>query len=170
MGIGPHCVIVCTNRQPPACLALVASSKGPRAVRLTNIFPAESGHIPPKEYNAITEVFVRDFRKYVRLRRLPIRLALTAFRLSLETAIPSKVCRKHFQSYLAGYPLTFHPSDVGRLDHFICALHRYHAAADLDVLTSYLTVIQQWSSRDANAVRDRVTIGLQVLAAYTRFR
>jgi hypothetical protein len=43
MGVGPHCVVIYTKRKPVACLALVAGPPSPRAVRLTNIFPGESG-------------------------------------------------------------------------------------------------------------------------------
>jgi len=148
----------------------VATGKSPRAVRLTNIFPGESGYIPPQEYNLIAERFVKDFQNYIRRKRLPVRLYLAVFRLSLETAIPSKKCREYFQSYLAGYPLTFHPSDIDSLDQFICALHRYHATPDLDALVAFLTEHRQWPAFAAEIVRSRILIGSKVLAAHQRFR
>lgn len=170
MGIGPHCVLMYTRRTPVACVALAAAGKSPHAVRLTNIFPGESGYIPPQEYNLIAARFAKDFRNYIRRKGLPIRLRLFVFRLSLETAIPSKKCRKYFQSYLQGHPLTFHPSDVDSLDQFICALHRYHATPDLDALVAFLTEHRQWPASAAETVRSRILIGSKVLAAYKRFR
>jgi len=170
MGVGPHCVVIYTQRKTVACVALVATGESPRAVRLTNIFPGESGHITPHEYNLIAERFVKDFRNYVRRKRLPVKLSLSVFRLSLETAIPSKKCREYFQSYLAGYPLTFHPSDIDSLDQFICALHRYHATPDLDALVAFLTEHRQWPASAAEIVRSRILIGSKVLAAHQRFR
>ena len=169
MGVGPHCVVIYTQREPVACVALVADYRSPRAVRLTNIFPGESGYIAPNEYNLIAERFVKDFRAYVRHKRLAIKLSLSVFRLSLETAIPSKKCREHFQGYLAGFPRAFHPSDIERLDHFICALHRYHANIDLDALVAHLTKQRQWSESDAEIVRSRILIGSKVLLANKRF-
>ena len=170
MGIGPHCVVIYTQRKPVACVALVATGRSPHAVRLTNIFPGESGYIPPNEYNLIAERLVKDFRHYVRRKRLPIKFCLSVFRLSLETAIPSKKCRDYFQSYLAGDPLTFHPSDIHSLDQFICALHRHHATPDLDALVAFLIERRRWPASAAEIVRNRILIGSKVLAAHQRFR
>src|SRR5437667_164722 len=61
MGIGPHCVLIYTERKPVACVALVTNHRSPEtSVRLTNVFPGESGYIPPDEYNSIVERFVKD--------------------------------------------------------------------------------------------------------------
>jgi hypothetical protein len=102
--------------------------------------------------------------------RLSIRVHLLVFRLSLEAAIPSKKCREYFRSYLAGYPLTFHPSDVDRLDQFVCALHRYHATPDLDALVAFLIEHRQWPQPAAEIVRNRILIGSKILAVHRRFR
>jgi hypothetical protein len=136
----------------------------------TNIFPGESGYLPPTESNRIAERFVKDFCNYVRGSRLPIKVHLSVFRLSLETAISSKKCREYFRRYLAGYPLTFHPSDMDSLDQFICALHRYHATPDLDALVAFLIEHHQWPASAAEIVRTRILIGSKVLAAHQRFR
>jgi len=61
------------------------------------------------------------------------------------------------------------PSDVERLDYFICAVHRYRAILDLDALVAHLIQQCQWSESDAEKLRNRILIGGKVLAANKRF-
>ena len=170
-GIGPHCVVLYTQRKPVACVAVVTNPEAPEtSVRLTNVFPGECGHIPPTEYNSIVERFLKDFRAFLRKNKIVITSKLTKFKLSLETAIPSAKCRALFQSYLSQFPLTCHPCDIDNLDQFICAAHRYQAKIDTDALVSYLTEQRNWPEPAANIVLQRILVGSSILRAYTRYR
>lgn len=170
-GIGPHCVLIYTERKPTACVALVTNHRSPESsVRLTNVFPSESGYIPPLEYNSIVKRFVKDFRSFIRHNRIEITPRLSTFRLSLETAIPSHRCRALFESYLRHYPLTFHPSDIHNLDQFICGVHRHNAKIDTDTLLAYLIEQRQWPKAAAEIVLQRILVGSSILRANRRFR
>lgn len=166
--IGAHCMLVHT--EPPAAgVALVADDENARALNITNIVPRDIGHLPVEPYNRIAERFAADFRRFIRREQLDVKIKLTAFKLSFETAIPSPRCREFFRRYLAHFPQSFHPNDVERLDTFICALHRFNGNVDLDALAAYLMTQRQWTREDARMVCERIRIGRDVLAVNARF-
>ena len=166
--IGLYCLVIHTGK-PASALALVADHKNSRAVTITNIVPQNVHHLMVTQYNQVAQRFVSDFRLFVQRQRLGVRIKLTVFKLSLQTAIPSPKCREFFERYLHGHPLSFHPSDVGRLDTFICALHRYRGRVDLEALCAYLVSQRQWKTEDAQTIGQRIQIGLEVLKINSRF-
>lgn len=166
--IGAHCMLVHTG-QPAAGVALVADHKNPHAVNITNIVPRDIGQLTVTPYNRIAKRFVTDFRRFARRERLDVKIKVTVFKLSFETAIPSPRCREFFQRYLAHFPRSFHPCDMERLDTFICALHRFNGSVDLDALAAYLVTQRQWTREDARIVCERIRVGRDVLAANVRF-
>ena len=168
MGIGKHCVIV-SLRPPAAGVALVAEARHPKAVRVTNIFPRDKCELPFAEYNAIARQLHEALRAYCRKRKVALKVTITPEDRGLEVAISGAKCRRYFGDYLHGFPRTHHPSDVERLDVFICAVHRYKSRCDPDGVAQYLREARGWSESDARFVRDRIRAGLEILRVDRRF-
>ena len=168
MGVGEHCVIV-SLRPPAAGIALVAEDGNPKAVHVTNIVPRDTDELTFAEYNAIARLFHEALRSYGREQKLALKVTITPEDRGLEVAISGAKCRRYFEDYLHGFPQTHHPSDVARLDAFICAVHRYGSRCDPDGVAQHLREAHGWPESDARFVRDRIRTGLDILRADRRF-
>ncbi len=163
-----HCMVI-SKASPAAGIALYAEHSNKFAVHVTNIVPRDKSELILSEYNLIAGVFAEAFRKFIRLKRIGIRIQLTEEERGLDAAIPGKKCQNWFARYLQGYPLSFHPDDVENLDFFICALHRFARKPDPDAIAQYLICDLKWKINDATFVQERIRTGLDILRANKRF-
>lgn len=167
-GLGEHCSIV--GLHPPAAALFFMAETGKRkGVRLTNIIPRDTDHLPMEEYNQVARRFAADFRRHCR-GRIQIRVSISSEDRGLEAAISGERSRRYFEDYVRAHTvLTHHPADIDRLDLFICAAHRFGGRCDPDDIAQYLREDLQWPDRDAKSVRDRIRIGLSLLGVNSRF-
>jgi hypothetical protein len=151
-----------------------AKSKRLNDFCVPNIVPQNCSELTVEQYNTIGAAFARDFGKW---------LKTSAFEGSVRCSNPTKMltniiragkCRKYFERYLNcsiwdSTSLPVHPSDIEKLDVFICALVRYGADVRSDELESYLVVDRKWKVADAAWVKRRIEIGLDVLKVDRKF-
>jgi hypothetical protein len=117
-------------------------------MRLTNIVPRDRGRITMDEYNRIAIAFASDLRCFSRQARLGLEVWCSGGEKGLADIIPGKKTRRFFESYLAGFPLSFHPCGVEALDCFICAVVRYGCKVDADEVADYLMSDLKWPARE----------------------
>lgn len=92
----------------------------------------------------------------------------------LHEIISGARTRKLFEQFLFsglvwGTPTTTHPSDVEKLDVFICALHRYRSRVHLPELKRWLMEKKLWPQKDADWTCARIQTGVEILRVYRRF-
>lgn len=166
----PSCCVVATALPESARAAVFLTKSGPRSLRTTNIVPLESYKLDVDQYNTLAVRFTKSLRKQVAADQQEIRVSVSKGTLSLNEVVTGKCPTLFFRQYIGAYPLSWHPSDVDRLDKFICALARYSRKNfDLDAFEHLLIEELEWSSSDAARCRSRVEVGLEVLAAYKKF-
>lgn len=159
--------LVCLE-PPIAVVALAEEYSNRKSVQVANIVPRDVSCLKIAEHNQIAQRFVTDFKRYCR-GRIPIKITITPEDCGLETAISGKTCRKYFNNFLNHHPLSHHAYDVERLDVFICSVHRYRSYCNEDTIMHYLQSDLGWKKQDAQLVRDRIRIGLEVLRVNQRF-
>jgi len=71
-----HCMVI-SKASPAAGIALYAEHSNKFAVHVTNIVPRDKSELILSEYNLIACVFAEAFRKFIRLKRIGIRIQLT---------------------------------------------------------------------------------------------
>lgn len=131
-----------------------------------NIVPQSSSELSMDEYNIIARHFGLDFRKFLRQSKIPIKIAIPNPIITIERIIKSKTAREKFLGYLSHYPLSHHPLDIRRLDHFICIYHkRSRSALDFWALERFLVEDKDWRLKDASWCCDRIRTGLDILSA-----
>ena len=151
-----------------------AQSKLPNSFYVANIVPQDCFQLSIAEYNAIGRAFARDFRKWLKKSPFGGRVHCTNEDKTLVDIIPGEKCRKFFEHFLKcdvwnSRTLPSHPSDIEKLDVFICALFRYGAEVRSDEIERFLVVDQKWSRTDATWVKARIDTGLDVLKMNRRF-
>ena len=151
-----------------------AKTKRPNTFYIANIVPRDCFQLTMGEYNAIGLAFVRDFRKWLKKSSFDGTVHCTNENKTLADIIPGEKCREHFDRYLKcsiwdSSTLPSHPSDIEKLDVFICALFRYGADVCTDEIERYLMADQKWKPADAAWVRRRTDTGLDVLRLDRRF-
>ena len=166
--------------EPSCCVAVKAvgleyaavhlSKVGPNALRKTNIVPLELYELDVDQYNAIASDFAKSLRKQVRIDKADVRVSVSKATASLADIVTGKYPTQFFKQYIGAHPLSGHPSDVDRLDKFICSLARYSKKPfDLQAFQCLLVEELGWPQAEAETCRSRVEIGLEVLATYRRF-
>lgn len=165
----PACCIVTSTDSVPLA-AIHFAKKTDHSLYMTNIVPLSVGHLNIGQYNAIAEFFTKSIRKHKKSSGINLKIFLSKSEIKLNDIITGGIPKKLLKRYLSMHPLSHHPSDIGRLDQFICALSRYSRKhIDLDAFQALLMEEYGWSSKDANWCRTRVDIGLEVLAANKKF-
>lgn len=137
-------------------------------MRTTNIVPRDKDHLPLREYNIIAQRFYAEFSHYCR-GKIAVKVSITPEDRGLDAAICGAKCRRIFESYLRGHPLSFHPADIETLDTFTCAVHRYNSRCDTYAIGQYLKEDLGWKDRDAMFVEERIRVGLDILRVNRRF-
>ena len=165
----PSCCIV-TNNDSLHRAAIHFTKKGDRSLYMTNIVPLSVGKLSIGEYNAIAEYFAKSIRYYARDSAAHLNVSISKDEVMLDDIVTGMIPKRLLKSYLSMYPRSYHPSDIGRLDQFICALSRYSRKhIDLDAFQTLLMEEKRWPSNDAKWCRTRVEIGLEVLAVNKKF-
>lgn len=150
--------------------AVHLSRIGPNALRKTNIVPLDLYELNIDQYNAIATEFSRALRKQAGVDKKEIRVSISKANTSLSDIVTGKYPIKFLNQYLGAYPLSGHPSDIERLDKFICSLSRYSKKPfDFHAFQHLLVEELGWSEAQAETCRSRVEIGLEVLATNKRF-
>jgi hypothetical protein len=174
-GEGGYLVREQSKHIKPALVAIApAKTKRSNTFYVANIAPRDCFELTIAEYNAIGLTFVRDFRKWLKKGSFNGTVDCTSANKTLADIIPGEKSRKLFERFLKcdawnARRLTSHPSDIEKLDVFICALFRYGSEVHLDELERFLVADQKWSRADAAWIRTRVDTGLAVLRMNRRF-
>jgi len=149
-----------------------AITKKTKEYSLESIVPCKSGSIPFEIANEYAKAFVCDLRKYLKenlCNNFKVSLAKKK-KLNLKDAIPGQKTRKHFETYVNGYPLTHHPLDIQKLDVFICAAHRYsRKKIDIDLIGAFLFNNLKWPEKEVKWCCDRIETGLKILEINKKF-
>ena len=133
------------------------------------IIPKDAGFISPTDYNQFAKRFGAGVDDYLRKSRVPMRVLLVTESLDPKQIIGSPIARKLFNQYLRMYPRSQHPSDVRRLDTFICVASRLcRKPVSPHRLESYLPAKLQWPDEDARWCRERIQAGLEILIVYKK--
>jgi hypothetical protein len=150
------------DRFPFPAIAL-ASSDG-ATMHITNIVPAATSEIDIGTYNTFATEFAADLRAFSRATKTPLTVRCTSAEFTLEDIIPAAKTRSFFERFLAHHPVSYHPSDIRRLDVFICAAFRYcRRRLDCNRLQRYLVEVLHWTPQDAEWCCNRVVTGLEIL-------
>ena len=164
------CIVTASNALPRAAIHLSVPREGARSLEVTNIVPLVAYQLGVDEYNAILVAFGRALRASGRRDAIPLRVTLSKADVRLADIVTGRPW-KYLQRFLAAHPLSGHPSDMQRLDEFICSLSRY-AKKHVNLETFQLLLMEElgWSKEDASWVRSRVDVGLDVLSINKGFR
>jgi hypothetical protein len=98
-----------------------------------------------------------------------LRLHFKSGEWSFEDVVPGKTARRMFKAWLQGFPRSFHPSDMERLDFLTISLFQNKSNADPHLIERYLVEDLKWPEKEASLVHNRIVVGLQVLAARRRY-
>jgi hypothetical protein len=164
------CIVTASKTLPRAAIHLTAPKEDARSLAAVNIIPLAASYLCVDEYNAVLTSFAIDLRLHSRVDGVPIKVALSKADIRLSDIVTSNVARKLLRSYLALHPLSHHPLDIQRFDAFTCAVFRYmRKPFDLDAFQTLLAEELGWSAKNAAWCRQRVEVGLDVLAVNKRF-
>jgi hypothetical protein len=169
--------LICESGKGIKCALVaiaVAKNKRPNTFYVANIVPRDCFQLTIVEYNAIGLAFVRDFKKWLKKSSRDGNVHCTNANKTLAEIVPGKKCREYFERYLNcsiwdSCTLPTHPSDIEKLDVFICALIRYGTNVSSDEIERYLISDRKWKSADAAWVRSRIDTGLDVLRVDRKF-
>jgi hypothetical protein len=165
----PSCCVV-TGEPGLQRSAVHLSEHRPGSLRLTNIVPLVLHQLDIDQYNVVASAFARMLRSQARAEKRELRVTLTKDTIRLDDVVTGKYPTRFFRQFVGAYPLSGHPSDVDRLDKFICSVSRFSKKAfELDAFQSLLVEELNWPAEKAHWCRSRVEIGLEVLAVYKRF-
>ena len=158
-----------------ALVAIAAArARHPNTSYVANIVPQDCFQLTMAEYNTIGLAFARDFQKWLKNSPFAGSVHCTNEHKTLADIIRGEKCRELFERFLKwsiwdSRSLPTHPSDIKKLDVFICALFRYGADVRSDEIERYLVVDQKWQPADAAWVRNRIETGLDVLRVDRNF-
>lgn len=165
----PSCCIVIANGVLPRA-AIHITKKRDNSLYVPNIIPLDESKLGLDRYNAIAIEFARSIREDSKKTKTQIVVNLSKGDIKLADVVTGKISKRLLERYLSQYPLSHHPSDIDRLDTFICSLFRYGKKPfDFEVFEYLLAEELGWSQSDAEWCRMRVEIGLEVLAANKKF-
>lgn len=163
----PACMIMLDDKE--VCPIVAVAKNENETYYVSNIIPKEDGFISPTQYDQFANCFAAAVNDFLRKSRVPLRVSVQMESLDLEHLISSPIARKCFNQYLAMYPRSHHPSDIRRLDRFVCVASRLcRRPINLDRLECYLRVKLQWSDEDARWCRQRIEAGLEILSVYKK--
>ncbi len=150
--------------------ALAFASSDGAVLQVVNIVPGSVSEIGIADYNMILDRFTKAFAIFCGAKRVKMTITQTSDSLTLESAIPGRKTRDFFQRFLNLHPTSYHPSDIERLDVFICAASRYHSGGfNTHRLRRYLMEVLEWKEKDASWCCDRIDAGLDILKVNRKF-
>jgi len=164
----PSCLIQLDDGYTNPVFAITYHQNG--TYYIANITPTKAREISMQEWNVFSMKFVKDLRSFICNNKISLLVTISKDNIGLEAIIPSPKVRCFFERFLKVSPTSHHPSDIERLDMFICAASRYcRREIDLDLLKQYLIEDLNWTPRDASWCRNRIQIGLDILKMNRKF-
>ena len=159
----PGCVVMAAGcGAENACIALCEARAA--TLEVTNIFPAEAGHIGMKEANEIAMQFAAALATFSKHTRNKLRVEVGTDQLDASAFFRDRRLLTMFNRLLVANPKSTHPSDILRIDLFTCGLFRYYRGTFYaERLVSLLMQDYKWSEDDARRCSTRIDIGLDVL-------
>ncbi len=130
---------------------------------VANVVPEEAGLLPIARCNTVVKRFAEAIRRFIRCNKVPMSVRLASDNVGLKDIIPSSKALVYFERYLKAWPTSYHPSDIQRLDLFICAASRCPKRIDLQDLQRYLIEDLDWLLKDAQWCAQRIEVGLYIL-------
>ena len=131
--------------------------------RVANVVPEEAGHLSITRYNNVVRRFAEDIRRFIRCNKVPMSVLLASDNVGLKDIIPNSKALVYFERYLKAWPTSYHPSDIQRLDLFICAASRCPKRIDLQDLQRYLIEDLDWLLKDVQWCVQRIEVRLDIL-------
>lgn len=89
--------------------------------------------------------------------------------IDLKEIVSGSKTRKRLEFFLEQFPLSYHPNDIERLDHFIIALHRYGSNYSRSKFYDLLRNDLKWEDVDIYWCLDRIDSGVRILSARKSF-
>ena len=152
--------------QSPFPVIALASGDG-ATMHIANIVPQVGSTLDVATYNSFVTELVGDLRRFRKTTKTPIIIRCTGAEFTLKNIIPAVKTRRLFEQFLALHPTSHHPSDVRRLDVFICAVHRYcRGHLNCNRLRRYLVEVLNWTPPEAEWCRNRILTGLDILEVH----
>ena len=165
----PSCVIASTGLTATnTCIAM--SESKPAVLEVTNIFPKQTGDIHIDEANEIASQFAKVLEVFAKNVRFNLRVDCGTDSLDAQAMFRDKRILRFFERILVANPRSSHPSDLEKIDRFICVLSRYYRGEFcLERLSSLLIQDYKWAEDNARRCAERVDIGLDVLRVNRKF-
>jgi len=171
-GIRCHACFIHSHKTSATESAGIAlAQQRPRTFYVANVIPRDKAELTIREYNDVLVRFVADLRKYIKYigkKEVAIDAKITVDTIGINQIIASTRPLELFKRYLGAFPRSYHPSDIRRLDIFICALSRCRRKVDLGYLECYLIQDLNWNKKDASWCVQRIETGLDILKANRR--
>ena len=89
--------------------------------------------------------------------------------VSLKEIVSGQTTRNRLELFLKNFPLSYHPYDIERLDHFIIALYRYGSNYSRSNFYKHLSEDLNWEEKDIDWCLERIEIGVKILEARKSF-
>jgi len=159
----------------PACVAIAnVKREHPKSFDVPNIIAVSGSNLTMEQYNAIGLAFAESFRRFLRQSDCDGIVEICGPEKHPSDIIKGSKCRRLFERYLhcpswSPSSMRIHPSDIEKLDAFICALFRYGADVSADEIATYLIVDQKWKPADADWIRRRIQTGLEIFRVDRKF-
>lgn len=164
----PSCCVIFSHNDIEKS-AIHLKKRNPRRFYIPNIVPMEVEKLSLDQYNMVASKFASDLRGYLRKSQIPISVSLSKPNIGVSDVIPGKLPRKLFDRFMSGYPTSYHPSDISRLDQFTCSLARYsRRSLNFERFERLLIEDYGWNPSDADRCRSRVETGIEVITEYRK--
>lgn len=163
-------LIKLVSKDLPASNIVLGINKSVNGVSIINIVPlVDSGvtHINIETYNQILELFKDDVFQKVKEDNNNL-IVTNNEDYTIQEIIPRSFNR--LDSWLNGYPLSFHPSDINRWYDFVISLHKTGEFLSLDILGQYVKERCGWSEEDITKMELRLESQLSLLEYYDEYR
>ncbi|MUJ30191.1 hypothetical protein GNP73_19735 [Aliivibrio fischeri] len=164
-GLIDQSAIVFAKNHEDTLVTLIFFESTSKCFKLGNILLSGGIGLPIETYNAIALEFFNDLKSWNKDSKF--RIFASNSNPDLSEIISAKIPRKAFELFLNNHPLSHHPSDIARLDSFICSVARYaKKSIDVNALGLYLAEQKGWTENQIKWLIDRMEIGLAIISAY----
>lgn len=167
--IGPVARIIINKPElVPSIIVLAALKKDEEweKIYVANVIPQKSGvdRLSIDQYNAILNAFKGDVIDKAIAEAPNVKLEYWSSEYTIQDCIP-KTYNK-FISWIKGFPLSYHQSDMENWYEFVSSLHNNGEELGLDDFENCLTQDYHWSCEDAEDFSSRLSDELELLKVY----